>query len=127
MFEDWRADNYYWHNKGSNKGLPTNNPIVFKNYFHGKIKKGEIYNVWQKHVYFQIRNVEKIIDSNEKIIEQEPIPAPCIVHYIGNNINFDPPPHGNYKNKDIRNNLPGHTQTAKSVINNITSELKTKN
>ena len=51
MFEDWRADNYYWHNKGSNKGLPTNNPILFKNYFHGKNKKGEIDNVWQKHIF----------------------------------------------------------------------------
>ena len=33
MFEDRRADNYSWHNKGSNKGLPsllfiTNDPIV---------------------------------------------------------------------------------------------------
>jgi hypothetical protein len=30
MYEDWRADNYAWQNKGSNKGLPTNKPIIFK-------------------------------------------------------------------------------------------------
>ena len=68
MFEDRRADNYSWHNKGSNKGLPTGNPIVFKNQFHGKYNKGKIDSGWQKHVYFKIKNVEKIYDSNETII-----------------------------------------------------------
>ena len=47
---------------------------------------------------------------------------------MGNNTEFDSPPHGNYTSyKKEKGNLPGHTKTVPSVLEEIKSQVVNTN
>lgn len=116
LFDDYTTDNFSWSNNGALKPQPANDPIVLKTYSKAKNNSGKLADEFQKH-YWHLIDTEKA--SNKEL----PKAVPVLIHYLGDSRNCKPAPHGNFKNVEVRDNLPSHQRTLPSILNAMKEKL----